>query len=185
MISAFILLTFLTNIRYFDIRKTSSMVETRQDPVAAVGLAIQRYQRSVQAYDDAVGRRLGLGPADLRCLDWLADGPKTAGQLATATGLRPAATTALIDRLTRKGLVERVTSETDRRQVLVRMTTRGSEETFALYRPLVEEGRKLMAGFGQRDLEMMRDVLDVLTELTDRQRDRLRSENQPSRESGR
>jgi DNA-binding MarR family transcriptional regulator len=129
-----------------------------------------------------VGRRLGLGPADLRCLDWLADGPKTAGQLATATGLRAAATTALIDRLTRKGLVERVTSDADRRQVIVRMTAKGSEETFALYRPLVEEGRKIMAGFGQRDLKMMRDVLDVLTELTDRQRRQLASEDQPSPE---
>ena len=114
------------------------MVQTRQDLAAAVGLAMQRYQRSVQAYDDAVGRRLGLGPTDLRCLDWLADGPKTAGQLAKATGLRPAATTALIDRLTRKGWVERVTSDTDRRQVIVQMTAVGSEQTV---RPLPAAGR--------------------------------------------
>ena len=52
--------------------------------MAELGGALQRYQRSVQSYDDAVGRALGLGPADLRCLDWLADGPKTAGALATA-----------------------------------------------------------------------------------------------------
>ena len=72
---------------------------TRRQLVGDLGAALQRYQRSVQAYDDAVGRPSGLGPADLRCLDWLADGPKTAGVLAVATGLRPAATTALIDRL--------------------------------------------------------------------------------------
>ena len=72
--------------------------------VGELGLAMQRYQRSVQAFDDAVGRRLGLGPADLRCLDWLADGPKSAGELAAATALSPAATTALIDRLEAQGL---------------------------------------------------------------------------------
>ena len=83
----------------------------RRQLVGELGAALQRYQRSVQAYDDAVGRALALGPADLRCLDWLADGPKTAGMLATATGLRPAATTALIDRLEAKGLVERVRDE--------------------------------------------------------------------------
>ena len=98
---------------------------TRRQLVGELGTALQRYQRSVQAYDDAVGRALSLGPADLRCLDWLADGPKTAGVLAAATGLRPAATTALIDRLEAKGLVERVRDETDRRRVLVRMTERG------------------------------------------------------------
>jgi DNA-binding MarR family transcriptional regulator len=44
-----------------------------------------------------------LGPADLRCLDWLVDGPRTARQLSSAAGLRPPATTALIDRLERRG----------------------------------------------------------------------------------
>ena len=62
---------------------------TRSQLVGELGAALQRYQRSVQAYDDAVGRALSLGPADLRCLDWLADGPKTAGVLASATGLAP------------------------------------------------------------------------------------------------
>ena len=116
---------------------------TRRQLVGELGTALQRYQRSVQAYDDAVGRALALGPADLRCLDWLADGPKTAGVLATATGLRPAATTALIDRLEAKGLVERVRDETDRRRVLVRMTDEGMRSTYAMYAPLVEEGQGL------------------------------------------
>ena len=151
------------------------MADPRQALLGEAGLAIQRYQRSVQAFDDAVGRRLGLGPADLRCLDWLADGPKTAGQLARATGLRPAATTALIDRLTRKGLVERVRTAADRRQVLVQMTRQGSEQTGALYMPLVEEGQRLMADIGDRDLALMRDYLNRITELTDRHRDRLES----------
>ena len=149
------------------------MAASRQTLLGEVGLAMQRYQRSVQAFDDAVGRRLGLGPADLRCLDWLADGPKTAGQLATATGLRPAATTALIDRLTRKGLVERVRSDADRRQVIVQMTPQGTTQTGALYRPLVEEGQQLMARLTDGDLALMRDYLNVITELTDRHRGQL------------
>ena len=106
------------------------MAVSRQELVEALGLAVQRYQRSTQAFDDTVGRRLGLGPSDVRCLDWLADGPKTAGQLSKATGLRPAATTALIDRLVGKGLVERVHDDTDRRQVLVQMTEHGHARTW-------------------------------------------------------
>ena len=101
------------------------------------------------------------------------DGPPFGLGLATATGLRPAATTALIDRLTRKGLVERVRSEADRRQVIVQMTQRGAEQTFALYRPLVEEGRQLMSKLGESELTLMRDYLNALTELTDRHRGRL------------
>ncbi len=102
-------------------------MDPRSQQVADLGDALQRYQRSVQAFDDVVGRALRLGPADLRCLDWLVDGPKSAGRLSVATGLRPAATTALIDRLEGRGLVERVADTTDRRRVLVRMTEEGRE----------------------------------------------------------
>ncbi len=132
---------------------------------------MQRYQRSVQAFDDAVGRRLGLGQADLRCLDWLVDGPKTAGQLSSAVGLRPAATTAMIDRLERGGWVERVRSTEDRRRVLVQMTTQARDRTWALYGPMVEEGMGLLSGFDIAELDRMRDHLDAIRDLTDRHRE--------------
>jgi DNA-binding MarR family transcriptional regulator len=146
-------------------------VVTRRQLVADLGGAMQRYQRSVQAYDDAVGRALGLGPADLRCLDWLVDGPRTAGALATATGLRPAATTALIDRLEARGLVERVRDEADRRRVLVQMTEEGMRSTYAMYAPLVEEGQGLFARHTVAELAVMRDLLEAMREMTDRHRD--------------
>jgi len=149
------------------------MAKSRQELVEALGHAVQRYQRSTQAFDDAVGRRLGLGPSDVRCLDWLADGPKTAGQLSKATGLRPAATTALIDRLVAKGLVERVSDDTDRRQVLVRMTEEGHARTWQLYGPLAMEGQRLLARLRTTDLELMLRQLESMRELTDKHRARL------------
>jgi DNA-binding MarR family transcriptional regulator len=149
------------------------MAVSRQELVAALGLAVQRYQRSTQAFDDTVGRRLGLGPSDVRCLDWLADGPKSAGQLSKATGLRPAATTALIDRLVAKGLVERVPNDSDRRQVLVQMTQQGHAQTWQLYGPLAMEGQRLLASLGTSDLELMLRQLESMRELTDKHRARL------------
>ena len=149
------------------------MSRSRQELVDQLGLAMQRYQRSTQAFDDAVGRHLGLNPADLRCLDWLADGPKTAGQLAEATGLRPAATTTLIDRLEGKGLVRRVPSDTDRRRVLVEMTEEGFRRTWECYGPLVAEGQEVLATLSRDDLTMMRDHLETITAMTDRHRDGL------------
>lgn len=160
-------------IKQFDNRKTRWM-EQRGQLVAALGDAMQRYQRSVQAFDDAVGRALDLGPADLRCLDWLVDGPKTAGTLARATGLRPAATTALIDRLEARGFVERVRDEADRRRVLVRMTGAGATATYALYAPLVEEGRHLFDDVPTAQLRAMEALLERMREMTERQTEHLR-----------
>lgn len=134
---------------------------------------MQRYQRSNQAFDDAVGRRLGLNPADLRCLDWLTDGAKTAGELSKATGLRAAATTSMIDRLSKKGYVRRIASNEDRRRVLVEMTDEGFRQTWELYGPMVTEGQEMLARLTKNDLAMMRDHLDAIRELTDRHRERL------------
>ena len=149
------------------------MERPRQTAIEELGTAMQSYQRSVQAFDDAVGRKLGLGPADLRCLDWLTGGSMTAGQLGVAAGLRPAATTALIDRLERRGLIQRIRPEEDRRKVLVEMTPRGMAQTWAAYGPLVEEGQELLRGFSVDELDMMRRHLDAVRELTDRHRQRL------------
>lgn len=141
--------------------------------VHALGDAMQRYQRSVQAFDDTVGRRLGLGPADLRCLDWLVDGPKSAGALSAATGLRPAATTALIDRLARRGLVRRLRSETDRRTVLVEMTELGQDLTWEAYGPLVRAGQPALEALSAEQLTFLTEHLQRITALTDEHRERL------------
>ncbi len=149
------------------------MRRTRQAAVDGVGRAMQHYQRSVQTFDDTVGRRLGLGPADLRCLDWLSEGPRTAGELATATGLRPAATTALIDRLEAKGLVQRTRSGSDRRRVTVEMTELARAQVWDAYGPMVAEGQRLLGGLTIEQLDALGALLDDMTALTDRHRERL------------
>jgi DNA-binding MarR family transcriptional regulator len=148
---------------------------SRQALVGELGRAMQAYQRSTQAFDDEVGRVLGLNPVDLRCLDWLSEGPMSATRLAEATGLSAAATTSMIDRLERKGFVRRLKHESDRRQVLVEMTDEGQARTWALYGPLVEEGMPLLAPFTTDELATMRDHLVSIRDLTDRQRQRLRA----------
>jgi DNA-binding MarR family transcriptional regulator len=151
------------------------MTVSRQLLAAELGAAMQAYQRSTQAFDDEVGRQLGLNPADLRCLDWLVDQARSASALSEATGLSSAATTAMIDRLERKGFVRRSRSADDRRRVLVEMTEWGRERAGEFYGPLVVEGTVLLARFSTDELASMLRHLQEITELTDRHRNRLRS----------
>jgi DNA-binding MarR family transcriptional regulator len=148
----------------------------RQALIAAVGTATQAFQRSTDAFDDAVADRLGLNRTDLRCLDWLSDGPLSAGRLATATGLSSAATTTLLDRLERRGLVRRVPDPSDRRKVLIEMTDLGRRQTDELYGPLAREGARLLERFSDEQLAAMQDQLLAATELIDRHRIRIRGE---------
>ena len=156
------------------------MARTRQAIIDDLGRALQAYQRSTQAFDDEVGRALDLNPVDLRCLDWLTEGPMSASRLAEATGLSAAATTAMIDRLERKGFVRRRRHDSDRRQVLVEMTEEGQARTWELYGPLVAEGMPLLARFDAAELAAMRDHLIAIRGITDAQRERLRTRERAS-----
>ncbi|ROZ87339.1 MarR family winged helix-turn-helix transcriptional regulator [Gordonia sp. OPL2] len=149
------------------------MARTRQAAMADVGRAMQRYQRTVQSFDDAVARRLGVGPADMRCLDWLSERPCTAGEIAAATGLRPAATTALIDRLVDKGFVRRTAAPTDRRKVLVELTEDGQQQVWSAYGPMVSEGQNLFDDRTIAELDALGELLDSMSELTERHRTRV------------
>jgi DNA-binding MarR family transcriptional regulator len=139
-------------------------------------MATQAFQRSSDAFDDAVADRLGLNRTDLRCLDWLFDGPKTAGQLAAATGLSSAATTTLLDRLERRGVLRRVADPADRRKVLVEMTDLGRRLTDEFYGPLAQEGARMLERFSDEQLTAFRDHIVAATELIDRHRARIRGQ---------
>ena len=51
------------------------------------------------------------------------------------------------------------------------MTADGQERTWEVYRPLVEEGAKRLSRFTVAELELMRNHLEAIRELTDRHRD--------------
>lgn len=73
------------------------------------------------------GRRHGLGDTDVRALIALLDleraqAPATPGVLGSRLHLSSAACTALIDRMTAAGLVEREPDPADRRRVRLRVT---------------------------------------------------------------
>jgi len=97
----------------------------------------------------------------------------TASRLAEATGLSAGATTSMIDRLERKGFVRRRRGDGDRRQVMVEFTDEGIRRVGELYGPL--EGEPLLGSFSKEQLDVMRDQLVRMRELTDRQRERLRA----------
>lgn len=124
-------------------------------------------------FDDAAGERLGLNQSDLRCLDWLWDGPKSIGELSTATALSSPATTTLIDRLEEKGFARRTRQGKDRRRVLVELTAAGRERLLELWGPLITKSTKLMNRMTDAELRQLRDFLVAARELTDRERIRI------------
>src|SRR5438876_149070 len=115
--------------------------------IEAIGGLVVRSQDATQRYDEAVGEVFGLGSAERLCLGLLWDGPKTASAIAAHTRLTPAAVTALIDRLEKRGFVRRLGDPTDRRKVLVEGATETARITAEAYEPLRIAGEKSLSKY--------------------------------------
>ena len=87
-------------------------------------------------------------------------GPRTAGELARATGLSSGAITGLIDRLERAGYVARESDPTDRRRVVVRVRPESLTALNALYAPLQAASEDLNAGYSDEDLALIAGFME-------------------------
>ena len=146
----------------------------REKFAETIGRLVMQWQDATEAYDEAVGERLNLNAAERRCLGFLHDGPKPAGAIAGATGLTPAAVTALVDRLEARGLVKRARSDEDRRKVMVETTPETYEITGTYYAPLAEEGARVLATFDAAELAAVERFLSAALDIQQRHLDAIR-----------
>src|SRR5262245_32829400 len=128
-----------------------SRSELIQDFIAAVRAS----QTASQTLDHSIAEYVGIDETAFRCLDILdQEGPMTAGRLAERARLSPGATTAVLDRLERKGYARRVRDTEDRRRVLVEVAPELRERAEELYGS-PEEGAAELAIYSDRQLEFL------------------------------
>lgn len=121
---------------------------------------LARQMRLMSSFDSlfsqAVAERAGMHSTDIETVDLLnVFGPMTAGQLSQMTGLSSGATTRLIDRLVRAGLVRRVADAQDRRRVRIEPIPENLQEIGAMYMPLAEALGRVWSSFTDEELEVI------------------------------
>ncbi len=99
------------------------------DPASRVTLsALRRIVRSLRLSDRQAERQLGISVAQLFVLQLLGDGrARSVSELATATLTDLSSVSAVIRRLTERGLVERSVSALDGRRAEIRATREGKQ----------------------------------------------------------
>lgn len=117
----------------------------------------------------AIAERFGLGPTDIKCLDLARheDRP-TAGRIAQLTGLSTSSVTAVLDRLERRGFIERARDARDRRRVVVVPTERHQRELAELFAPLGEQVHSLLAEYRAEQLALFLELLGRLDAIAER-----------------
>lgn len=151
------------------------MSRHRRELVQELGAALRTYQRSVDAFDQAVADVLGINRTDLRCLDLLLErGQATPGFLAAALGLTTGSVTAMLDRLERLGYLERRPDPADRRRVEVHPSSQSITLAGRIYGPLAAEGVPLLGRYNRAQLELLVDVLRRMQALQERHTERVK-----------
>lgn len=152
------------------------------DPVIeAIGHAVARWQDAMQAFDRAVGERLGLGLSEQICLAFLASGPKSAGEISEKARLTPAAITALLDRLEQRDLVRRLPDGRDRRKILVTLSKRAERINREVYGGIAGEGRAFLGSFSLDELKTILRFVDGAQALQQKHTKRIGGETKDLR----
>jgi hypothetical protein len=117
---------------------------------------------ALTAFDLGAAHALEVNRSDLQALLMLEHGPRPTRDLSQALGLSSGATTALIDRLERVGLVQRSASESDRRVTLVGLSGPAFRRIGGLYAGLFRAFVGSVETAPARNIEAATQVLRVL-----------------------
>ena len=126
-----------------------------------LGATVVRWQDATQRYDEAVGEIYGLGAGRAalpRASSGRARRPRAPSRATSR--LTPAAVTALIDRLEKRGFVRRKADPNDRRKVLVEQAEEARRVTAEAYPPLRDAGARSLQKYTEAELQLVADVLD-------------------------
>lgn len=131
------------------------------------GSAILALHRATHATLHALTARLAdldLPAADINVLANLADGEgRTVGALAAATATRPSTLTSLLDRLTRRGYLERQSDLADRRSFVVVLTPDGLAAAHRAAEAIADLERQALAAMTAAQRAGFQAVIEALT----------------------
>jgi DNA-binding MarR family transcriptional regulator len=140
----------------------------------AIGQAVQAYQDSTTAFDDAGAEHLGLNRTDLACLGVIyAQTSVSAGDIAKATHLTKGAMTTALDRIEKAGYAKRIRDAEDRRGVRVELTKKGRESVDMLWGHFAKAGVDLLSQFDTKELDAILRFLIEAKAMQDEHRDRI------------
>ena len=137
--------------------------------------AVAEYGINLTLFRNAMSERQGLNATDMECLRLLfLRGTATPSELARHTGLTSGATTAMLDRLEKAGLIERRPNPDDRRGTLIAPAKSGGEKVASWFESARNAQDELISSYSERELEVIVDVFEQFTKLWDREREKIR-----------
>ena len=130
-----------------------------------IGL-VRRHSIAVVLFHQAVAERLGIGPADHKCLDLLREhGAMTGSELAGLTGLTTGGITGVVGKLEQAGYLRREPDPHDRRKQILQPAPEGMRGIHAVFDPIRRDVVALLEHFDARQLTAISEFLSQSTDI--------------------
>jgi DNA-binding MarR family transcriptional regulator len=150
---------------------------TKADLKRQVIAAAREYGINTVLFRNMVGERLGVNVTDMECLGLVFNkGLATPSELARHTGLSSGATTAMLDRLEKSGLIERQPNPDDRRGTLIVLAKAGVEKVAPWFASVRKAQEKLVSSYSEEELQLILDFFEKSTGMWEEERKKLRQE---------
>jgi DNA-binding MarR family transcriptional regulator len=132
----------------------------KEDLKQQVIMGVADYGIGYVLFRHAVGEVLGFNSTDMECLTVLfLKGIATPSELSRYTGLSSGATTAMLDRLEKGGLIERQPNPHDRRGTLITPVKDASEKVLPLFASVRQAQDEIISSYSEQELTILADFL--------------------------
>lgn len=136
--------------------------------------AVREYGVNLTQFRNAMNEWAGLNATDMECLRLLFQkGVATPTELARHTGLTSGATTAMLDRLEKAGLIERRPNPNDRRGSLIAPEKSSAEKMASWFESARHAQDELLSTYSESELEIIADVFERFARLWNEEREKL------------
>jgi DNA-binding MarR family transcriptional regulator len=147
---------------------------TKTDLKTRALMAVRDYGVNLTQFRNAMSEWAGLNVTDMECLRLLfLKGIATPSELARHTGLTSGATTAMLDRLEKAGLIERRPNPDDRRGTLITPAKSGAKKAASWFESARKAQDELISSYSESELEIISDVFERFTKLWDQEREKI------------
>ncbi|MFN8380845.1 MAG: MarR family transcriptional regulator [Anaerolineales bacterium] len=144
---------------------------TKTDLKIRALMAVRDYGINLTLFRNAMSEWAGLNVTDMECLRLLFQkGIATPSELSRFTGLTSGATTAMLDRLEKAGLIERRPNPDDRRGTLIAPAQSSAQKAASWFESARKAQEELISSYSESELEIIADVFERFTKLWDDER---------------
>ncbi len=144
---------------------------TKADLKKRALMAVRDYGVNLTQFRNAMSEWAELNVTDMECLRVLFQkGVATPSELSRHTGLTSGATTAMLDRLEKAGLIERRPNPNDRRGTLIAPEKSSAEKMASWFESARKAQDELVSGYSESELEIIADVFERFAKLWDDER---------------